>query len=74
MNTETKKWKQIAIEALSGDENLVYNAWVKANLGDTLLELQSIRSVLLLCEGKPCVEGLNAIIDRINRIYNPPKF
>jgi hypothetical protein len=67
LQKEIEEWKQLAVDALSGDETLVNRAIIKLYLGESLLELESLRRVLLLCEGKPGVETLESVIKRIKK-------
>lgn len=69
LEMELQEWKQIAQDALSGDEMLVYKALIKEKLQDSLEVLQSVKRVLLLCEGKPCIESVEHVINRIKSVY-----
>lgn len=69
LEIEIQEWKQIAQDALSGDEMLVYKALIKEKLQDSLEVLESVHKVLQLCEGKPCVESIEHVIKRIKSVY-----
>lgn len=66
---EIEEWKQLVVDSLSGDENLVYLALVKVYLGEMLEDLQAVHQVLQLCEGKPCVETVGNIINVCKKMY-----
>ena len=69
LEMEVQEWKQLAQDALSGDEMLVYTAFIREKLKDSLEVLESVEKVLLLVDGKPCIESIRHVIDVIRPIY-----
>lgn len=67
LEIELQEWKQIAADALSGNEMLVFDAYIKANFDEVLEDLQAVKQVLMLCEGKPCIETMEDIIKRVKK-------